>query len=126
MERQIGAGAITMFPRTEMLDLIVIDGAARGIVTRDLIDGKIEAHLADANSHVKGTPDEIHCTLEARLTGMEPVVVKEQAGTAHQAIQGAVGKLRRAVSAALEKPRSRRSAGLPNVPEPDVTVDSSA
>src|SRR5260370_8836409 len=48
MERQIGAGAITMFPRTEMLDLIVIDGAARGIVTRDLIDGTIEAHLADA------------------------------------------------------------------------------
>jgi len=87
---------------------------------------RVEAHLADANSHVKGTPDEIHCTLEARLTGMEPVVVKDQAGTAHQAIQGAVGKLKRAVSAALEKPRSRRSAGLPNVPEPDVTVDSSA
>ena len=37
-----------MFPRTEMLDLIVIDGKARGIVTRDLITGKIESHLADA------------------------------------------------------------------------------
>src|SRR5882672_9698246 len=48
MERQIGAGAITMFPRTEMVDLIVIDGKARGIVTRDLISGKIQAHLADA------------------------------------------------------------------------------
>src|SRR5437773_7580128 len=48
MERQIAAGAIAMFPRTEMLDLIVIDGKARGIVTRDLIDGKIQAHLADA------------------------------------------------------------------------------
>ncbi|HTM51449.1 MAG TPA: fumarate reductase/succinate dehydrogenase flavoprotein subunit [Bryobacteraceae bacterium] len=48
MERQIGAGAIRMFPRTEMLDLIVIDGKARGIVTRDLVTGKIEAHLADA------------------------------------------------------------------------------
>ena len=36
-----------MFPRTEMLDLIVVDGRARGIVTRDLITGKIESHLAD-------------------------------------------------------------------------------
>src|SRR5438270_7691645 len=48
MERQIGAGKIRMFPRTEMLDLIVIDGKARGIVTRDLITGKIQSHLADA------------------------------------------------------------------------------
>jgi succinate dehydrogenase / fumarate reductase flavoprotein subunit len=48
LERQIGAGTVTMFPRTEMLDLIVIDGKARGIVTRDLITGKIQAHLADA------------------------------------------------------------------------------
>src|SRR5436309_1700799 len=48
MERQIGAGKIAMFPRTEMLDLIVIDGKARGIVTRNLISGKIESHIADA------------------------------------------------------------------------------
>jgi succinate dehydrogenase / fumarate reductase flavoprotein subunit len=46
--RQVGAGRVAMFPRTEMLDLIVIDGRARGIVTRDLISGKIETHLADA------------------------------------------------------------------------------
>src|SRR5438445_1423238 len=37
-----------MFPRTEMLDLIVIDGRARGIVTRNLINGKIESHVGDA------------------------------------------------------------------------------
>src|SRR5438067_3883775 len=48
LERQIGAGKVRMFARTEMLDLIVIDGKARGIVTRDLITGKIESHLADA------------------------------------------------------------------------------
>src|SRR5436189_1144007 len=48
MERQIGAGNIQMFPRTEMLDLIVIDGKARGIVTRNLITGKVESYLADA------------------------------------------------------------------------------
>jgi succinate dehydrogenase / fumarate reductase flavoprotein subunit len=48
LERQIGAGTVEMFPRTEMLDLIVIDGHARGIVTRDLMTGKIESHLGDA------------------------------------------------------------------------------
>jgi succinate dehydrogenase / fumarate reductase flavoprotein subunit len=48
LERQIGRGQVKMFPRTEMLDLIVIDGKARGIVTRDLVTGKLESHLADA------------------------------------------------------------------------------
>ena len=48
LERQIGMGAVKMFPRTEMLDLIVVDGRARGIVTRNLITGTIESHFADA------------------------------------------------------------------------------
>ena len=48
LERQIGAGTVEMFPRTEMLDLIVIDGHARGIVTRNLMTGKIASHLGDA------------------------------------------------------------------------------
>jgi len=48
LERQIGSGAVQMFPRTEMLDLIVVDGRARGIVARNLITGKVESHLADA------------------------------------------------------------------------------
>ena len=48
LQRQIGLGQVRMFPRTEMLDLIVIDGRARGIVTRDLLTGKIESHIADA------------------------------------------------------------------------------
>src|ERR1039458_4160688 len=48
LERQIGAGQVEMHPRSEMLDLIVIDGRARGITTRDLITGKIESHLGDA------------------------------------------------------------------------------
>jgi succinate dehydrogenase / fumarate reductase flavoprotein subunit len=48
LERQIGAGTVEMFPRTEMLDLIVIDGHARGIVTRNLMTGRIESHLGDA------------------------------------------------------------------------------
>jgi len=48
LERQIHEGSVTMYPRSEMLDLIVIDGRARGIVTRDLVSGKIDAHIADA------------------------------------------------------------------------------
>ena len=48
LERQIGSKQVTMYPRTEMLDLIVVDGKARGIVTRNLITGKIESHIADA------------------------------------------------------------------------------
>ncbi len=48
LEKQIGLGAVTMYSRTEMLDLVTIDGKARGIVTRDLITGKIESHVADA------------------------------------------------------------------------------
>ena len=48
LERQIGLGKVKMYPRTEMLDLIVIDGKARGIVVRNLVTGKVESHLADA------------------------------------------------------------------------------
>jgi len=48
LERQIQAGSVEMFPRTEMMDLIVIDGRARGIVVRDMTTGEISTHLADA------------------------------------------------------------------------------
>jgi succinate dehydrogenase / fumarate reductase flavoprotein subunit len=46
--RQIAAGIVTMFPRCEMLDLVVIDGRARGIVTRHLETGKVESFSGDA------------------------------------------------------------------------------
>ncbi len=48
MCRQIGAGTIKMYPRTEMLDLVIVNGQAKGIVTRNLVTGKIESHSADA------------------------------------------------------------------------------
>jgi succinate dehydrogenase / fumarate reductase flavoprotein subunit len=48
LERQVSTGQVTMYPRTEMLDLIVIDGRARGIITRNLKTGKIETHIGDA------------------------------------------------------------------------------
>ncbi|HMG36558.1 MAG TPA: fumarate reductase/succinate dehydrogenase flavoprotein subunit [Blastocatellia bacterium] len=46
--KQVGAGGITMYPRTEMLDLVVIDGHAKGIIVRDLVSGKISSHAGDA------------------------------------------------------------------------------
>ena len=45
--RQIAAGTVKMYPRTEMLDLVVVDGHARGIIVRDMVTGKIEAHAGD-------------------------------------------------------------------------------
>jgi succinate dehydrogenase / fumarate reductase, flavoprotein subunit len=48
LERQIGLGKVSMFPRTEMLDLVVVDGKARGIVVRNLITGAVESHSGDA------------------------------------------------------------------------------
>lgn len=48
LERQISLGKVDMHTRTEMLDLIVIDGRARGIVTRNLLTGATEVHIADA------------------------------------------------------------------------------
>jgi succinate dehydrogenase / fumarate reductase, flavoprotein subunit len=48
LNRQIANGKVKMYNRTEMLDVVVVDGKARGIITRDLITGKIEAHSAHA------------------------------------------------------------------------------
>jgi len=47
LNRQIAAGTVQMFPRTEMLDLIIVDGHAKGIVVRDMVTGKISTHVAD-------------------------------------------------------------------------------
>ncbi|WP_290868059.1 HPF/RaiA family ribosome-associated protein [Aquabacterium sp.] len=74
---------------------------------------RVEAHVSDAVSHAKPNPDDIVCTLEARLTGLPPVVVKDHAGTAHQAIHGAVLKLKRAVATAIEKQEDRRHGHAP-------------
>jgi succinate dehydrogenase / fumarate reductase flavoprotein subunit len=46
--RQVGLGTVKLHSRHEMLELVVIDGRARGIVTRDMVSGKLETHLADA------------------------------------------------------------------------------
>lgn len=48
LEKEIQKGSVKMFPRTEMLDVVVIDGVARGIVVRDLVTGEIRPYAADA------------------------------------------------------------------------------
>src|SRR6202011_1696367 len=48
LEHEIAEGTVKMFPRTEMLDLVLINGHAKGIVVRDLVTGEISAHAADA------------------------------------------------------------------------------
>jgi succinate dehydrogenase / fumarate reductase flavoprotein subunit len=48
LSRQVGLGSVKMYPRTEMLELVLVDGHAKGIITRDMATGKIERHSADA------------------------------------------------------------------------------
>src|SRR5579863_6648478 len=48
LSRQIGLGAVKMFPRTELLDIVVIDGHAKGIIARNLVTGELTTHAADA------------------------------------------------------------------------------
>src|SRR6218665_2595461 len=70
---------------------------------------RVDAYLSDANSQAKAGPDEIHCKLEARLAHRPPVVVQDHAATAHQALNGAAVKLKRAVATVLEKHDPRRA-----------------
>jgi succinate dehydrogenase / fumarate reductase flavoprotein subunit len=48
LAKEVARGGVRMFPRTEMLDLVVVDGRARGIVVRDMVTGRIETHVGDA------------------------------------------------------------------------------
>lgn len=77
---------------------------------------RVEAHLCDTDGSAKACPDDIHCTLEARLVGLDAIVVKEQAASAHQAIDGALRKLKRAVGAefARHDPRGHRDKPAPD------------
>jgi succinate dehydrogenase / fumarate reductase flavoprotein subunit len=48
LAKQIGLGGVRMYPRTEMLDLVLVDGHAKGIVVRDMVTGQISSHAGDA------------------------------------------------------------------------------
>ena len=70
---------------------------------------RVDAHLSDDNSPAKANVDNIHCTLEAQLVGMAPVIAKDRAATSHQAIQGAADKLERALTHAKGKREAHRA-----------------
>jgi hypothetical protein len=76
---------------------------------------RVEAHLSDVNAQAKSSDDDIHCTLQASLVGLDAIVVKDHAGNAHQAIEGALRKLKRAVGAEIAKhdPRGQRTKAAP-------------
>ena len=86
---------------------------------------RVQAHLAAAEGHAKTADDKVQCTLEAYLAGADVIVVKNHAASAHQAIDGAVRKLRRAVETQVEK-HDPRAQGLPHhgLPDNGVLPDS--
>lgn len=63
---------------------------------------RVEVHLHDANGH-KGGDDDKRCTMEARLGGLQPIVVTHDAGTLDEAIDGAVEKLERTLDRTIDK-----------------------
>jgi ribosome-associated translation inhibitor RaiA len=66
---------------------------------------RVEVHLSDVNAH-KGGSDDKRCVLEARPSGMKPVVVTHHAATVMLAVEGATDKLVRVVDTALERRRA--------------------
>jgi len=69
---------------------------------------RVEVHVSDLNSHKFGAADK-RCMLEARLAGLQPIAVSDEAATLEQAIQGAAGKLVRTLDSTLERLGKRRS-----------------
>lgn len=61
---------------------------------------RIEVHIGDVNSH-KGGENDIRCMMEARVEGLRPVAVTDQAGTVDQALDGAADKLKKSLTSTL-------------------------
>ncbi|NOX25763.1 MAG: fumarate reductase/succinate dehydrogenase flavoprotein subunit [Deltaproteobacteria bacterium] len=61
MMRQVAAGRVTVQPRTEIMDIVVIDGQARGVIARNLLTGKMERHAADAVILATGGYGNVYC-----------------------------------------------------------------
>ena len=68
---------------------------------------RVEVHLQDENSH-KGGSDDIRCMMEARVEGMQPTAVTHNAGNVKDAINGAVRKLRNALTTSLGRRNNHR------------------
>lgn len=80
---------------------------------------RVEAHIVGGNVQTRSHTDQIQCTLEARLAGMDPIVVKDHAATAHQAIEGSLGKLKRALAVRVERQESHRTGAAPQATDGD-------
>lgn len=96
----------------------VINGSAaltdhiRGLVQHDLAHleehlTRVEVHLSDVNAGKTG-PNDMHCMLEARLKGQQPVAVKDTAATVELATKGAAGKMKSALESIIGKQSDRR------------------
>ena len=77
---------------------------------------RIEVHLSDENS-AKSADGGSRCTLEARVTGYQPVAVSNHAATLHQAINGAADKLKRAIDSALGRLHDKNLHEKPQIAE---------
>ena len=61
MMRQVAEGRVQIHPRTEILDIVVVDGRAVGVISRNLIDGRLERHAADAVIVASGGYGNVYC-----------------------------------------------------------------
>ena len=77
---------------------------------------RIEVHLSDENAE-KSADGGSRCTLEARVTGYQPVAVSNHAATLHQAINGAADKLKRAIDSALGRLHDKKLHEKPQIAE---------
>jgi ribosome-associated translation inhibitor RaiA len=62
---------------------------------------RVEVHLSDENSDKKSGVDDMRCLLEARLAGLQPIVVSHEAATLQEAVDGAAEKLKRSLDSSL-------------------------
>ncbi|MDD4272786.1 MAG: fumarate reductase/succinate dehydrogenase flavoprotein subunit [Desulfobacter postgatei] len=60
LSRQIGLGGVEMFPRRDILDIVIVDGCARGVICRNLVTGEIESHSAHAVVLATGGYDNVY------------------------------------------------------------------
>jgi ribosome-associated translation inhibitor RaiA len=64
---------------------------------------RLEIHLADVNSGVRSGPDDMRCTVEARMAGRRPITVTHRAATIEQAVAGAAEKLQKTIARTVER-----------------------
>jgi ribosome-associated translation inhibitor RaiA len=69
---------------------------------------RLEVHLADVNSGVRSGPDDMRCTMEARLAGKRPLSVTHNAPTVDQAVAGAADKLQKILTRTVERARKTK------------------